>query len=65
MQAKAVNKTLNDVEAEELVDRLANALLDVVAKKNATHYPLSRPKHQSKQKVTHLQDKRIRRLLKH
>ena len=36
MKAKAVNKTLGDVEAEELVDRLANALLDVVAKKNAT-----------------------------
>ena len=37
MKAKAVNKTLCDVEAEELVDRLANALLDIVAKKNATH----------------------------
>ena len=37
MKAKAVNKTLGDVEAEELVDRLANALLEVVAKKNATH----------------------------
>ena len=36
MKAKAVNKTLGDVAAEELVDRLANALLDVVAKKNAT-----------------------------
>ena len=36
MKAKAVNKTLGDVEAEELVDWLANALLDVVAKKNAT-----------------------------
>ena len=36
MKAKAVNKTLGDVEVEELVDRLANALLDVVAKKNAT-----------------------------
>ena len=37
MKAKAVNKTLGDVETEELVDRLANTLLDVVAKKNATH----------------------------
>ena len=36
MKAKAVNKTLGDVEAEKLVDRLANALLDVVAKKNDT-----------------------------
>ena len=37
MKAKTLNKTLGDVEAEELVDRLANTLLDVVAKKNATH----------------------------
>ena len=37
MKAKAVNKTLGDVEAEELDERLANALLDVVAEKNATH----------------------------
>ena len=37
MKAKAVNKTLGEVEAEELVDSLANTLLDVVAKKNATH----------------------------
>ena len=37
MKAKAVNKTLDDVEAEELVDTLANTLLEVVAKRNATH----------------------------
>ena len=37
MKAKAVNKTLGDVEAEELVDTLANTLLEVVAKRNATH----------------------------
>ena len=34
MKAKAVNKTLGDVEAEELVDTLANTLLEVVAKRN-------------------------------
>ena len=37
MKAKAVNKTLGDVEAEELVDTLANTLLEVVAVKNSTH----------------------------
>ena len=37
IKAKAVNKTLGDVEAEELVDTLANTLLEVVAKRNATH----------------------------
>ena len=37
MKVKAVNKTLGDVEAEELVNTLANTLLDVVAKRNATH----------------------------
>ena len=37
MKAKAVNKTLGDVEAEELVDTLANTLLEVVAKRNETH----------------------------
>ena len=37
MKVKAVNKTLGDVKAEELVDTLANTLLEVVAKRNATH----------------------------
>ena len=37
MKVKAVNKTLGDVEAEELVDTPANSLLEVVAKRNATH----------------------------
>ena len=37
MKVKAVNKTLGDVEAEELADTLANTLLEVVAKRNATH----------------------------
>ena len=31
------NKTLGDVEAEELVDTLANTLLEDVAKRNPTH----------------------------
>ena len=34
MKAKAVNKTIGDVETKELVDRLANTLLEVVAKRN-------------------------------
>ena len=62
MKAKAVNKTLGDVEAKELVDTLANTLLEVVAKRNATHYSVSRPKQRSKKTVTLLQDKRITRL---
>ena len=37
MKAKAVNKTLGDVEAEELVDTLANTLLEVLATRNSTH----------------------------
>ena len=37
MKAKAVNKTLGDVEAKELVDTLAKTLLEVVEKRNATH----------------------------
>ena len=37
MKAKAVNKTLGDVEAEELVDTLANTLSEVMAKRNSTH----------------------------
>ena len=37
MKPKAVNKTLSNVEPEELVDTLANTLLEVVAKRNATH----------------------------
>ena len=62
MKPKVVNKTLSDVEAEELVDTLGNTLLEVVAKRNATHQPVSRPKHFSKQKVTLWQEKRITRL---
>ena len=37
MKVKAVNKTLVDLKAEDLVDTLANTLLEVVAKRNATH----------------------------
>lgn len=37
MKPKVVNKTLGDVEGEELVDTLGNTLLEVVAKRNATH----------------------------
>ena len=37
IKAKAVNQTLGDVEAEELVDTLANTLLEVLAKRNTTH----------------------------
>ena len=37
MKAKAVNKTIGDVQAKELVDTLANTLLEVVAKRNETH----------------------------
>ena len=37
MKCKAVNKTLGDVETKELVDTLANTLLEVVAKRNVTH----------------------------
>ena len=37
MKAKAANKTLGDVEAKELVDTVANTLLEVVAKRNSTH----------------------------
>ena len=65
MKAKAVNKTLGDVEAEELVDTLANTQSEVVAKRNSTHLPVRRPKHRSKQKVTLLQDKSITRLSTH
>ena len=32
-----VNKTLGNVEAEELVDTLANTLVEDVAKRNPTH----------------------------
>lgn len=62
MKAKAVNKTLGDVEAEELFDTLAITLLEAVARRNSTHYAVLRPKHRSKQKVTLLQDKRITHL---
>ena len=37
MKAKAVNKTIGNVEAKVLVDTLANTLLEVVAKRNVTH----------------------------
>ena len=37
MKAKAPNKKLGDVEAKELVDTVANTLLEVVAKRNSTH----------------------------
>ena len=37
MKVKALNKTLGNVEAEALVDTLANTLLEVVAKRNAIH----------------------------
>ena len=37
MKAKAVNKTIGKVEAKQLVDTLANTLLEVVAKRNVTH----------------------------
>ena len=37
MKPKAVNKTIENVEAKQLVDRLANTLLEVVAKRNVTH----------------------------
>ena len=37
MKAKAVNKTLGDVEAEELFDTLAITLLEAVARRNSTH----------------------------
>ena len=37
MTFKAVNKTLGDVGAEELVDTLANTLLEAVAERNSLH----------------------------
>ena len=37
MKAKAVTKKIGNVEAKELVDTLANTLLEVVAKRNVTH----------------------------
>ena len=37
MKATAVNKTLGEVEAEELVDTLAKTLLEAVATRNSTH----------------------------
>ena len=37
MKARAVNKTVGEVEAEELVDTLAKTLLDSVATRNTTH----------------------------
>ena len=37
IKANAVNKTLGDVEAEELGNTIANTLLEVVAKRNSTH----------------------------
>ena len=37
IKAKAVNKTLGDVEAEELFDTLAITLLEAVARRNSTH----------------------------
>ena len=38
MKCKAVNKTLGDVETKELIDTLANTLLEVVAKRNRHTY---------------------------
>ena len=40
IKAKAVNKALGDVEAKELVNTLANTLLEVVGKRNSTHLPV-------------------------
>ena len=37
MTFKAVNKTVGDVGAEELVETLANTLLEAVAKRNSLH----------------------------
>ena len=37
MKAKGLNETQGDVEAEALVETLANTLLEVVAKRNTIH----------------------------
>ena len=45
VNAKALCNTLSNLEAEVLVDTLAETLLNVETRKLATHWAMGKPKH--------------------